>query len=416
MCSKPLAVFATLLCTAISPQLAAHGPYPPLEGTGTALVDGAISPGEWDAAGRLDFLADVPPEDGGGTTPATLLVMTDETHLYLAVTLDRPSFGGVTQPIFEFDNDHDGVMFEPGDDIVSVPVGLFQAVEFFDVFRFPCDGSDAGFAGCSGFDTGFGGTSDGTAAAGNDGVLTVIEISHPLDSLDDAHDFSLVPGATLGFQLTLHLGNLDPAFCNTCFTDTILTGDILVAGGPAGPADPVAVTIDVRPGSDFNPVNVADHGVTPVAILGSPVFDATSVDPLSVCFGDAEAPEQRDCTEAHAAGHPEDVNADGLPDLVLHFEISETGIDEGDSQACLTGHTFGGALVEGCDAIRATAPAAQGKSSGPARGGGAGSLGLGGMALLLGIGLSRCLSSRTPCLTPGPSRTRPRAPRESGSR
>jgi len=50
-----------------------------LRGYGTAVVDGVLAPGEWDAAGRLDFQANRSPADGGGTVPATLFVMNDGT-------------------------------------------------------------------------------------------------------------------------------------------------------------------------------------------------------------------------------------------------------------------------------------------------------------------------------------------------
>ena len=89
-------------------------------------------------------------------------------------------------------------------------------------------------------------------------------------------------------------------------------------------------------------------GVIPVAILSAHDFDALTVDPASVCFGDAEAPAERDCTEAHGTGHPEDVNGDGRTDLMLHYEAPQTGIDPKDKTACLTGSTFDGQLIEGC--------------------------------------------------------------------
>ena len=113
----------------------------------------------------------------------------------------------------------------------------------------------------------------------------------------------------------------------------------------------LGVAIDVRPGSDSNPVEL-DRGVVPVAVLTTDGFDATTVDAASVCFGDAEAAAQRDCTEAHGRGHVEDANADGRPDLVLHFETAETGIDPGDTTACLTGRTSTGIAIRGCDRIR----------------------------------------------------------------
>ncbi len=114
---------------------------------------------------------------------------------------------------------------------------------------------------------------------------------------------------------------------------------------------PTPVDIDIKPDGVPNPVNVRSKGVIPVAILTTPEFDATTVDPATVCFGDAEAPAERDCTEAHGKGHIEDVDGDGDLDLMLHYETQETGIDPGDTQACLTGTTTGGQAIEGCDSI-----------------------------------------------------------------
>jgi CSLREA domain-containing protein len=117
-------------------------------------------------------------------------------------------------------------------------------------------------------------------------------------------------------------------------------------------AEVLAVQIDIKPGSDKNPVNLKSKGKIPVAILSTESFDATQVDPLTVCFGDADDASQRDCTEAHGKGHPEDVNGDGLVDLLLHFNTQETGIDAGDNHACLTGTTTDGFAIEGCDSIQ----------------------------------------------------------------
>jgi Tol biopolymer transport system component len=113
----------------------------------------------------------------------------------------------------------------------------------------------------------------------------------------------------------------------------------------------ITVEVDIKPGSTRNPINLRSHGLIPVAILTTDIFDATTIDPSTVCFGDADDPTQRDCTEAHGTGHIEDVNGDGTPDLLLHYETNQTGIDPGDTQACLTGETFDGVEVEGCDAI-----------------------------------------------------------------
>ena len=77
------------------------------------------------------------------------------------------------------------------------------------------------------------------------------------------------------------------------------------------------VAIDIKPGSDPNSINLKSKGVIPVAILSTDTFDATTIDPLSVSFGPHGA------MEGHGRGHIEDVNGDGLPDLVLHFRTQE---------------------------------------------------------------------------------------------
>jgi hypothetical protein len=191
---------------------------------------------------------------------------------------------------------------------------------------------------------------DGTvlAAGGYDGATTTTQSSA-----------ELWDPATGTWSLT---GSL--ASGRISHTSTVLaTGDVLVAAGYfENPRSyltsaelyefTLAVSVDIKPGTHPNSISLAKKGVTPVAILTTTDFDATTVDPATVCFGDAETPVQRDCTEAHGTGHPKDVDGDSDLDLLLHYETQQTGIDLGDTQACLTGQTFGGVSIEGCDSVK----------------------------------------------------------------
>jgi len=107
----------------------------------------------------------------------------------------------------------------------------------------------------------------------------------------------------------------------------------------------IKANIDIKPGSDVNPINLKSKGNIPVAILTTEAFDATLVDPLSVKFGPKMS------TAIHNRGHIEDVDNDDDLDLVLHFRTRETGIQCGDTAVFLTGQTFSSVAIEGSDSI-----------------------------------------------------------------
>jgi len=77
----------------------------------------------------------------------------------------------------------------------------------------------------------------------------------------------------------------------------------------------IEVTIDIKPGSYPNAINLGSKGVIPVAILSSGDFVATSVNPDTVMLGGATIAVRGKGSKLMA--HEEDVNDDGLVDLVV---------------------------------------------------------------------------------------------------
>lgn len=120
--------------------------------------------------------------------------------------------------------------------------------------------------------------------------------------------------------------------------------DLAVLATTQGPVQFIPVQIDIKPGETPNAVNPRDQGVVPVAILSSPSFDATQVDPATVRFGPAAAAPAD-------GGHTEDVNKDGLPDLVFQFPTPATGIACGDTFEVLTGKILSGTAIRGSDSV-----------------------------------------------------------------
>lgn len=225
-----VALAAAVLTAAAVPAAQAHDPSLRLRAYGTAAVDGFMAPAEWEGAAKWDFAANIPPGEGGGTAPATLFAMNDGANLYLGLRVMRPTVGS-TSVSFTFDNDHDGVLYEDGDDTL-----LVNASDFYDEFvtrQPPCPSG----AVCLGIpDADAGGTTDGAGLVKNNGTFSFYELVHPLDTADDGRDFSLRVGKRVGFSMSLR-------FCEpSCVdTDSPRSGDIVVTSTSTVPPETAIV-------------------------------------------------------------------------------------------------------------------------------------------------------------------------------
>ena len=127
-------------------------------------------------------------------------------------------------------------------------------------------------------------------------------------------------------------------------TDTSPAANAVYASWAPATSIVEIITIDIKPRK--NPKNVIDLKMDrelKVAIVGAETFDALQVDPATIKFGPIEA--------GPVNYKVRDYNRDGFSDLILRFNLSETGIDCGDVEATLTGETYSGDAIQGSDSF-----------------------------------------------------------------
>jgi len=109
------------------------------------------------------------------------------------------------------------------------------------------------------------------------------------------------------------------------------------------------VNIDIKPGSFPNSINPKSRGRIPVASLSTASFDAPShVNQGFLTFGrTGDEPSLAFCNT-----NGEDVNGDGLLDLVCHFHTMTANFQSGDTQGILKGKTMSGTPLMGIDSVR----------------------------------------------------------------
>ena len=224
------AAVALLLATTLAQPVPARAASPAgvsLSGRGTAQIDGTQGAGEWDRAGRLDFRQTLAGVDGTGDVAASLFVMNDDQDLYLGVRIAAVP-GCSYYPSFAFDSDRDGDPFGLNDDSLAAHVDSWAAgsIELLDEFVFP----EANIGPDTFATTGYppAGTNDGSAAGGHpNGTATWVELAHPIDSADDAHDFSRSIGDAIGMLL---MSTMQGGQCGSCGVGPACYGVTTVPG------------------------------------------------------------------------------------------------------------------------------------------------------------------------------------------
>ncbi len=106
----------------------------------------------------------------------------------------------------------------------------------------------------------------------------------------------------------------------------------------------VDVDIDIKPGSYPNSINLNNGGNVPVCVFSNPSFDATTIDLSTVVFAGA--------TPLSIGQSPQDINNDGLMDMVFHFSTQTLNLTATSTSASIYGFTTGGQAFTGSDSVR----------------------------------------------------------------
>ena len=133
----------------------------------------------------------------------------------------------------------------------------------------------------------------------------------------------------------------------------------------------IEVSVDIKPTSCPNPLNVKGNGVLPVAILGTEDFDVSQIDPTTVRLSlpdseeegpaairsnleDVATPYEGELCGCHTCG------PDGLMDMTLKFNSRDVAALLGDYEdgdvveLALSGYlmeAFGGTPIVGADCV-----------------------------------------------------------------
>ncbi len=121
---------------------------------------------------------------------------------------------------------------------------------------------------------------------------------------------------------------------------------MVVATALAQQQPPLRVTIDIKPGDTPTTIEPGRQGMIPVAILTTPQFDASTIDPGTIRIG----PTGKEA--AIFRSNIDDVDHDKDLDMLILVRVQDMGVACGDTAIRLTATTTAGLAIEGSEAVK----------------------------------------------------------------
>jgi hypothetical protein len=170
----------------------------------------------------------------------------------------------------------------------------------------------------------------------------------------------VIPGTAIGlFRVDPATGSLTPALdiANNPITGLVDTGGLAATFTGVSRfstivgllPNAIAVTVDIKPGETPNVIDLKSHGTVPVAILSTPTFDVTQVDPAMIRFSGASVARN---PKGKFLVSIDDVNEDGLLDVIVHFDVDGLLLKPSDTRGVVEGRTRDARVFRGIDTVQ----------------------------------------------------------------
>lgn len=201
--------------------------------------------------------------------------------------------------------------------------------------------------------------SNAVVEGGGSTIFTHFNVADFLDSPQDDNGQFNFDNTNVGCDIALGAsGSGTESFTFTFDMSFGKTPDDAVQNFIDANVEPVIeVEIDVKPGSDENPLNLKSQGLLPVAVLTTEEFDAQTVDPETAMLVDPEILVSPTTATKSAV---EDVDEDGDLDLLLFFDVADLvdngSVDEQTAFVTLLAEDTDGAALIGMDLVTIKPP------------------------------------------------------------